>query len=173
MSTVTPYAAIPHRQDPFSGAYIRAVCAATGCTVAVPEVDNDKVDYVLKSRVIGSVCSKPQIDVQAKCERSGVARTDPISYVLDLETYDSLRDPLVIVPRILVVVLVPSSEQEWLAQSERELVMSHCAYWVSLKGAPASSNSTSQTVHAPRQNVFDPKALRLMMENTANGVDLS
>ncbi|SFM34698.1 protein of unknown function [Bradyrhizobium sp. Rc3b] len=104
---------------------------------------------------------------------SGLASSDPISYPLDLETYDNLRDPLVSIPRILVLVLVPPNVNEWLSQSHRELVMSHCAYWLSLKGAAESSNTTTQTVHLPKNNVFNPAALQVMMSNTSNGLDLS
>ncbi|MFK4503546.1 hypothetical protein ABIF86_007837 [Bradyrhizobium japonicum] len=172
MSPVAPYAALSHRQEQFSGVYIRAVCAVTGCAIDVPSIDHDKVDYSVRSRVLGTVRTKPQIDIQAKCQMSGPAAGDPLSYVLDLETYDNLRDPMVSNPRILVVVLVPSNVNEWLGQSEKELVLSHCAYWVSLKNAPPSSNSTSQTVYLPRKNVFTPDALRSMMLNTSNGLDL-
>ncbi|MBR1149764.1 DUF4365 domain-containing protein [Bradyrhizobium sp. JYMT SZCCT0428] len=172
MPTVPPYAAISHRQEAFSGVYIRAVCAVTGCAIEVPSIDHDKIDYSVRSRVVGSIRSKPQIDIQAKCQMSGVASNDPVSYSLDLETYDNLRDPMVSNPRILVLVLVPSNVNEWMDQSEKTLVMSHCAYWVSLKGAPSSSNATSQTVHFPRKNVFNPTALQTMMSNTSNGLDL-
>jgi len=167
-----PYAALSHRQDAFSGVYIRAVCAVTGCSIEVPGIDNDKVDYSVRSRVLGSQRTKPQIDIQAKCRMNGPAFADPISYTLDLETYDSLRDPRVCNPRILVVVEVPSDLNDWLTQSESELVMSHCAYWLSLKGAPASQNTTVQTVYLPRGNIFSPDALRAMMVNTSNGLDL-
>jgi hypothetical protein len=174
MPTVPPpYAAIPHRQEQFSGVYIRAVCAVTGCGVEVPSIDHDKVDFSIRSRVRGSVRTKPQIDVQLKCQMSGHAIADPISYSLDLETYDNLRDPLVSNPRILVVVFVPSNVNEWISQSDKELVMRHCAYWISLKGAAASSNATSQTVYLPQKNVFNPSALQAMMSNTSNGLDLS
>jgi hypothetical protein len=172
MPTVQPYAVIAHRQAAFSGAYIRAVCAVAGCAVAVPEPDIDKLDFTVHSRVVGSLLSKPQINIQAKCERSGLATKAPIPYALDLETYDNLRDPLVVSPRILVLVLVPEHESEWLAQSEKELIMSHCGYWLSLKGLPASKNETSQTVYLPRTNIFTPAVLQEMMMKTGDGVDL-
>jgi len=38
------------------------------------------------------------------------------------------------VPRILVVVTVPAVAQEWLSQSEEEMVLRHCGYWISLRG---------------------------------------
>jgi hypothetical protein len=173
MSAVTPYAAISHRQDAFSGVYIRAICAVTGCSVEVPSIDHDKIDYSVRSRVVGSIRTKPQIDIQAKCQMSGQAVGDPTSYSIDLETYDNLRDPMVSNPRILVLVLVPSNVSEWIAQSDKELVMCHCAYWLSLKGAPASANTTTQTVHFPRKNIFNPAALQAMMSDTSNGLDLT
>jgi hypothetical protein len=120
MSVVTSaYAAIPHRQDAFSGAYIRAICAVTGCGIEAVSLDNDKVDYLVRSRVKGSQRNKPQIEIQAKCQMSGIASTDPISYSIDLGTYDNLRDTSVCNPRILVLVLVPGDIAEWASQSER------------------------------------------------------
>jgi hypothetical protein len=173
MSVISPYAAISHRQDAISGAYIRAVCAVAGCGVESITLDNDKVDYLVRSRVNGILRSKPQIDIQAKCQMSGRAATDPISYSLDLETYDSLRDVLVCNPRILVLVLVPNEIKEWMTQSEHALTLRHCAYWVSLKGLPDSTNSSTQTVYIPRKNVFDPQILQAMMNKTADGLELS
>jgi hypothetical protein len=135
-------------------------------------LDNDKVDYLARSRVQGTVLNKPQIDIQAKCQRSGVATADPISYQLDLETYDNLRDPKVCIPRILVLVLVPADVQEWLAQSEHALTLRHCAYWLSLKGMKSSTNAATQTVHIPRKNLFGPSVLQSMMSKIADGLDL-
>ena len=107
-----PYAHITHRQEYFSGAYIRALCAVTGCGIESTTLDNDKIDYIISSRVRGTVRTKPKIDVQAKCRMGPPASTDPITYALDLATYDSLRDPLVSNPRILVVVLIPEDAAE-------------------------------------------------------------
>lgn len=173
MSVISPYAAISHRQDGISGAYIRTICAVAGCGVEGITLDNDKVDYVVRSRVNGKVRSKPQIDIQAKCQMSGTATTDPIPYSLDLETYDSLRDVLVCNPRILVLVLVPDDVNEWITQSEHTLAFRHCAYWVSLKGQPDSKNASTQTVYIPRKNVFGPDTLQSMMSKTADGLELS
>jgi hypothetical protein len=169
-----PYSAISARQEHFSGAYVRAVCAATGCGCAKPEPDDDKIDYTLSSRVMGTIKTKPKIDVQVKCEMSGSAAGDAesISYSLDLETYDNLRDPLVVNPRYLVVVLVSNEVEEWIVQTEQALVYRHCAYWCSLKGLPPSENATRQTVYLPRANIFTPAVLRQMMERASNGEDM-
>lgn len=168
-----PFAAIAHRQEQFSGAYIRAICAACGCSVDAMTQDNDKIDFIIKSRVVGTVRTKPQIDIQVKCRSSGAAAVDPISYSIDLATYDGLRDPLVVNPRLLVLVLVPEDVNSWLTQSELNLSLKHCAYWVSLRGSPDSENAATQTIYFPRLNVFSADALVGMMQQTANGQDIS
>jgi Domain of unknown function (DUF4365) len=167
-----PYAHISHRQEYFSGAYIRALCAVAGCGIESITLDNDKIDYIISSRVRGTVRSKPKIDVQAKCKMGLPASTDLIPYALDMTTYDNLRDPLVSNPRILVVVLIPESLGEWINQSETELMFKHCAYWTSLKGQPESETTTSKTVYLQRQHIFTPDALHEMMERTSNGIEL-
>jgi hypothetical protein len=105
----------------------------------------------------------------------GVPDGDIVSYNLDIETYNNLRDPLVSNPRILVVVFVPNDETaaSWIDQSEATLSLRHCGYWITLKNLPASENVTSQTVYLPKFNIFTPAALRQMMELTSDGRDLA
>lgn len=167
-----PYAALSHRQEAFAEAYIRAICAVAGCGVDRIILDNDKVDFTVSCRFRGSVKTKPKLDIQSKCEISGLASADPISYVLDLETYDNLRDPRVANPKILVLLVSPKSNDEWISQSEAELALRHCAYWVSLAGAPEVQNSTAKTVYIPRSNVFSPLSLQNILEKIGNGEDL-
>lgn len=164
---------ITHKQEAFSRAYIRAVSAVAGCAVSVPEPDHDKLDFTIYSRHRGTVKTKPKVDIQAKCQlKPAGTLADPIPYVLDLETYDNLRDPMVSDPRILVLVIVPQDENEWLEQSEEEMSLKHCGYWLSLKGAAESTNSTSQTVYIPKQNILSPDCLTEMMQKISNGIDL-
>lgn len=167
-----PYAHITHRQEHFSGAYIRALCAVTGCGIESTTLDNDKIDYIISSRVRGKVRTKPKIDIQAKCKMGSPASTDPIPYAVDLATYDNLRDPLVSNPRILVVVLVPDDVDGWINQSETGLLFKYCAYWTSLKGQPESETMATKTVYLQRRHIFTPDALRDMMEKTSNGIEL-
>ena len=172
MPTPAPYAYISHKQDAFSGTYIRAVCAVAGCGIEHSTIDNDKIDYTTSSRVMGTVRTKPKIDIQAKCQLGPAPTTGEMSYSLDLDTYNNLRDPLVSNPRILVVVYVPVLETEWALQTQTELALRHCGYWLSLKGLPPSTNTTSQTVYVPTINMFTAQKLKAMMQDTANGIDI-
>ncbi len=166
-----PFSAQSHRQDQFSIAYVSAVAAAAGCAISIPHPDNDKVDVTLSSRVNGAVFSKPKIDLQVKCQASGPSSGSTLSYSIDDDTYNALRDPGLVVPRILVVVLVPRDFQTWLDHTDTEMSVRHSGYWISLKGSPPiATNST--TVHLPTQNKFDAFQLQAMMRQVADGNDL-
>ena len=62
------------------------------------------------------------------------------------------------------MVTVPVSLDNWLFQTEEELLLRHCGYWVSLHSAPETTNSTNVTVKLPRTQMFTPEALRQMMQ---------
>ncbi|MFM5980640.1 MAG: DUF4365 domain-containing protein, partial [Sphaerospermopsis kisseleviana] len=47
--------------------------------------------------------------------------------------------------------------------SETELCLRRCAYWVSLRGQPQTQNTETVTVYIPRKNVFTVDALKNLM----------
>jgi hypothetical protein len=73
------------------------------------------------------------------------------------------------VPRVLLVIRVPSHLGEWLTQSEQEFALRHCAWWVSLRGHGPTANTGTVTVVLPRLQVLSPGALRAMMERIDRG----
>ena len=91
-----------------------------------------------------------------------------VRYPLNLKNYNDLRINA-LVPRILVVVLVPENLADWLVQSEDELLMRHCGYWVSLRGLPETVNATTVTVELPRSNQFTVEAVVSMFQRISNG----
>src|SRR5262245_56195045 len=60
----------------------------------------------------------PKIEIQLKCTSREVLHADHLAFSIDLETYDSLRDPCHMVPRILVLVVVSDDVMNWLVHSE-------------------------------------------------------
>ncbi len=74
------------------------------------------------------------------------------------------------IPRILVVVLIPETIEDWLTQSETETCMKECGYWISLRGMPETQNTTAVTVTIPRTNQFTVIALQSIMEGISQGV---
>jgi hypothetical protein len=103
------------------------------------------------------------LDLQIKSTtRSNVTDTEVV-YDLEVKNYDDLRESGDNCPRILVLLVLPEDEAQWLSQSPEELVLRHCAYWLSLEGFPATASTSMVRIEIPRVNVFSVDALRQMM----------
>jgi hypothetical protein len=152
------------QKELFSHAYIRAVASVAGYGVHRPEPDDDSVDLVVSARgPLGSYRS-PRLDIQVKCTAQDCLTAQEVRFPLKRKNYDDLRGEGFLVPRVLLVIIVPAAIEGWLSQSEEEMILRHCGYWLSLRDAPASDNAQSVTVSIPRRNVFDVAALRRLME---------
>ena len=141
--------------------YIEAVASHAGFQVEEVRVDFDSVDGTLKA----DFGKRPRIEFQAKATARDVVRESNVHFPLSVKNYDDLRLEA-INPRILIVLVMPESIDEWINQSDEELCLRYCAYWVSLNGRPASSNQDTITVYLPLVNVFDSAQLTRMMQST-------
>ena len=145
----------------FSLSYIEAVASHAGFQVEEVRVDFDSVDGTLKA----DFGKRPRIEFQAKATARDVVRESNVHFPLSVKNYDDLRLEA-INPRILIVLVMPESIDEWINQSDEELCLRYCAYWVSLNGRSASTNQDTIMVYLPLVNVFDSAQLTGMMENT-------
>jgi len=93
-----------------------------------------------------------------------VRREDHLAFPLLRKNYDELRQ-LTLIPRLLVVLLLPEKLEHWLEQSEEQLVSRHCAYWTSLLESP-QRDTRSITVKLPRPQLFSAENLTNLMERT-------
>jgi hypothetical protein len=157
------------RKEQFSRAYVQAVAACAGYAWSMPSVDDDSVDMTLSRRGGAGTIRSPRLDLQLKCKAAATPSEPQFSHSIKLKNYDDLREPAVLVPRILVVVLVPDDLNDWLAHSETELALRRCAYWISLRGSPPSLNQTSQTVQMIKAQTFTVTSLSAMMGRIAVG----
>ena len=164
------------QKEEFSLAYVRVIAAKAGCGSSTPTPDDKSVDIQLnRSTFIDSpeiVRSDPEVGIQAKCTATKSLKNGRIAFPLPIKNYNDLRKTKLCVPRILVVHLVPAEEQHWLLHSEEEMVVRQCSYWVSLKGMPEMTNTTSVTVRVPQTNVFNPNGLLAIMERIERGEPL-
>lgn len=151
-----------------SYAYLHAIAARAhfSCQVTDRHGDNAGVDAMI--RITGplaadSVLTDFVIEVQLKAtsaqRRSTRLRPGHFTYSLEKPLYDRLRSINTESQRLLVVLFLPSTDARWLCHSRDSLVSRHCAYWMSLQGAPPSNNETSQTVYLPKNNILTVEAL--------------
>ncbi len=154
-------------QEQFSKAFILAIAALAGCGAAAPEPDVDSIDWTLSCRLP----RRPKLDLQVKSTRTTPAGGDHVAYQLNRKNYDDLSLQELLAPRLLVLVVVPQDPAHWLHCSAEQLVLRHCAYWLSLADAAPTDNERSVTVQVPRANLFTVEGLsRLMQTINAGGV---
>ncbi len=156
------------RKEQFSNAYLFAVAAAAGCSVAKPSVDNDSIDWTISNRLP----RRPKLDVQLKCMANDEALGTSFSYPLQKKNYDDLRIAGIMVPRILILVRVPSVLDNWIHGGIEELILRRDAYWLSLAGSVDSVNDTSVTIQIPVAQAFTVPSLSELMEKVNQGVQL-
>ncbi|WP_413193677.1 DUF4365 domain-containing protein [Pararobbsia alpina] len=158
-----------------SYAYVHAVAASAGveCVVSGRISDNEGVDLRLFGNgpfPDGVKRRFAQLDVQIKATSGKPAHVDgAFSYSLrDVSKYDLYRCRTRTPPCILVALFLPESRAEWVAQDICALSLRRCAYWLSLRGAPETSNATSVTIRFPTDQVFDAAALKTLMRLAAS-----
>ncbi len=151
-------------KERFSLAYIRAVAAHAGFYTDEPQIDRGSIDGVLRA----DFGRGPRIEFQAKATSQDIQREERLTFPLPIGNYKDLSQDAMI-PRILIVVLMPQERTQWLHQTSHELCLRHCAYWLSLKGQPPVPNTTSVTVHIPVANVFGSEQLSDLMAKVERG----
>ena len=151
-----------HRQEALCRAYLQAIAGRCGMSSSVPYPDYG-IDLSLHDiEVRGNWRNESgyRLDIQAKSTTAANADSTLIRYELRVKDYEQLRDPAAGCPRLLVVLVLPEEESEWLAQSEDQLLLRRCAYWLSLRGFGPTTNRRTVRVLIPRANVFSVEALQ-------------
>jgi hypothetical protein len=93
-------------------------------------------------------------------------------FIQGIRRYDKLREDHREPVRILVVLFLPRQHADWLSCSENELILKRCAYWTSLRNAPASDNETGKTVKIPKDQILKPDNLKALINRLAVGADI-
>lgn len=157
------------KKEQFSVAYVLAVAAVAGYAWYKPSVDDDSVDLGLAKKGGGTSVRSPRLELQLKCSAQPILAEPTFAFSLKKKNYDELRDDRFLVPRVLVVVVVPDAATDWLTQNETELAMRRCGYWFSLRGMPDRANMVSVTLQMQRMQSFSVESLSAIMERIGQG----
>lgn len=103
---------ISQQKEQFSNTYVRAIVSVAGYSTYRPEVDDDSVDIGIAARGGKGVIISPRLELQLKCTQRDILYDSSVRYQLNLKNYNDLRVNA-LVPRILVVVLVPENLADW------------------------------------------------------------
>jgi hypothetical protein len=162
------------QKQQFSFAYIKAIASTAGFKMDYVSIDDDSIDVILSASGDDQDYGRAKVDIQVKCTESEHIVGGDIRYSLKLKNYEDLsvpRDEL-LVPRILVVVLVPKEVSQWLSQTGEELVMKKCAYWCSLEDFGETENIANVTVSLPLEQIFGTDSLCEIMRKIKSGQKL-
>lgn len=151
----------------FSIGYITAIAAASGCDIQRSRTDDDSIDVYLSSRQPG----RPRIDFQVKATTTiADTRSGAMSFPFRLKSknYNDLRlmEADFMVPRLLIVLLMPERTVDWIEHGDRHALLRHNSYYLNLAGLPALSGNT-HTVQVPWANGFTVESLRSLMNFVA------
>ncbi|QJW97083.1 DUF4365 domain-containing protein [Frigoriglobus tundricola] len=162
------------RQEVLSLAYVHAVAAMCGMTHSARAKDHG-IDLTLHEIVRDRgrfTESGMALELQLKSTTSVAETKTDIGYDLSIRAYDILRAEIGQV-RLLVVFVLPASENEWLRQTRAKLELRKCAYWVSLRGRSAVKNRSSVRIPIPKRQIFTPDAIRAIIERKKRGEELT
>ncbi|EDX74956.1 hypothetical protein MC7420_830 [Coleofasciculus chthonoplastes PCC 7420] len=159
------------QKEEFSYAYIYAIAATTGCAVqrTTTPLDRLGVDLIITGINNQDIIDFPLLYVQVKCTSRQVLTANSLRYPLSVKNYEELRIRDRYPPLILIVVIVPDQVNDWLNQSEAELCLKRCAYWISLAGKAPTQNQETIIVYIPRENIFTANVLKTMMQRITAG----
>lgn len=163
---------ITSRQEQYGTAFVRALGAVCGLSVATPVPDHESVDLVFAARRADGYRRSPRLEVQLKCTANAHWSNDGerLAFDLPIKNHEELSDPDRATPIILVVLLVPSvsDSRTWIAESVEHTCLRQAAYWCSLRGNEPATNTTTQRIHIPRHQQFTTNALQRIMGKLGN-----
>jgi Domain of unknown function (DUF4365) len=164
-----------NRKVELSYAYLHAVAARAGlaCSHANGHPDGSGMDArleVTQKLDSQSLLTQFSLEFQFKATSRKLAVVNSkLSFPLEVDRYDSLRDTAVGLPRFTVLLSLPEEPERWLTVSADDLIANRCARWLCLQGAPETSSMPETTVRFPVWNVLTPEALREIARRVSLG----
>lgn len=145
------------QKEQFSLAYIHAVAAIAGYQLELPVFDRASVD--------GRLLSDAEIiEFQAKATSQDIERNRTWHFRLPVNNHEDLRSTRAMADRLLIVVKMPESPNDWGRWTDDEMCLESRGRWLSLRGERRASVIDNVTVELPPENRFDPAALTELMQ---------
>lgn len=160
---------INQKKEQFSVAYVNAIAAQAGLSNAQPSVDDDSIDLILKGKGFCGKIRSPQLELQLKCTSRDLVKDGFIRFPLSIKNYNDLRGEDILIPRYLVVLLVPENVSEWAELRDEELVLRNTCHWVSIRNHPEKNNISTVTVDIPFAQKLTKDTLLMLMQSASKG----
>lgn len=156
-------------ESELSYAYLHAVAAHANmtCHISNRHQDNNGIDATITAwGPFGTSVLRTEVDIKVQLKSTigilPVVGGKMTYFIRGANQYADLITHRVATPRVLVVLCLPDDRLEWLKIDQESLALKRCAYWVSLRGAPPSTNASGQTIRIPCNQIMDPAALKAL-----------
>ena len=156
-----------HLLDELATAFVQAIAAASGATIAVSRRDygvDGTLKHIVKAAESAFVESGFPVDFQLKGTTLASIAESSLRYDLKVRNYNLLVTRGVqATPYCLFLVCFNSEEGQWLVQEPERLILSASAYWWLGTGEP-SNNRVSVRIRVPITQMLDVTALTSILE---------
>lgn len=137
--------------------------------------DRDSVDVSIRAK--GKLVDEPEtlspgLDVQLKAEVEPDVEDGRVLHDLKVKNYEELRGGGYNLNRILVLLALPESPENWLDCGPEELIARRCCYWYSLRTLPEVDNQVTRRIKIPQEQRFTPEGLTEIMKTIARGEEV-
>ncbi|HLK29496.1 MAG TPA: DUF4365 domain-containing protein [Puia sp.] len=152
------------RKSELSIAYAHAIAIKCGYALDHIRIDDESVDVSIRCSgkpLANSILSSPSVGIQLKSTSNWEFKNGKVHFDLKMKNYNDLK-ALNATPKILVVLCLPQSEDEWISFSPDDLTIRKLAYWLDLYEMPDSTNAETQRVYLEEH--FSPDKLKNIIE---------
>lgn len=126
-------------------AYFGAISAQACCNRYKPEIDVDKLDWMLTHPDVGI-----PIGVQLKSTHQSCIKDSHVTHTVKAKTLRKLRNRQY---RCFIFLLVLPAKQPWVVDGGDSLALKHSMYWLELTGEPdLPKGQASRTYNIPVAN---------------------
>lgn len=159
-------------KEDLSICYLKAISAINGIALEEYRHDEDSTDVVIKKVIVreDGLSFNSQIRVQLKATSSKsqyVISADSVTYKLKAKNYNDLCMPSVN-PIILALLVLPSSQDEWVNWSEEDVRLKGKMYWLSLQGQEPTENTATVSVKIPKNHILNTSSVERLLEKVAS-----
>ena len=155
-----------HIKESLSGHFTGIIANNKGYRIDKGDLDYG-VDFQVKRTVLMQVRNKPRyvqdgkyIDLQLKCttENTVIFEEDCVKYDLEAKNYNDLVQRLIdgLVPLVLILVVLPGEQDQWVSLDEDGILLRRSAYWFRpAEDSDFTDNVATTRISIPHQNRLD------------------
>ncbi|NGN93178.1 DUF4365 domain-containing protein [Nocardioides sp. KC13] len=152
--------AAPKQKERYSRAWVIAAAAGANFTYEIVADDERGVDMTVTSDL-------HVLDFQLKATSHPEIQGGCLVHDLDVRTYNLLRAKQRSGYGVLALIVVDGEPEQWVSLDEHRTVLTRCAYFLPLHGAPETPNDVTVRLKVPLENRLTIEAMRRLMADSA------